>query len=328
MTALTPTPPVSATPAAAADDPMPAPPHTLALDHIVIAVHDREAAIADYRALGFQVLVGGEHPGRTSHNALVVFADGSYLEIIAWRAPAPEERWYRTLRDHGEGLVDFALLPHDTAQRLAEARARGLSTLTGPLDGSRLRPDGAQLRWQTARHTTPDVPFLCGDITPRALRVPEGEVRHHPNGALGVASITVAVHDLDATLARYRALLGPGTEPSTAADATSTAAPTGMRAAALTVGDLQVLLQTVDAHAGALPDAADAADTADTADAADEPPASSSRNGSDDATLRQRLATRGEGPCAVSLRRAPGPAPSTLGNASTHGVALHWARAT
>ena len=67
----------------------------LALDHIVIAVHNLEAAIADYRAMGFQVLVGGQHPGRTSHNALIVFADGAYLEIIAWRAPAPEERWYR-----------------------------------------------------------------------------------------------------------------------------------------------------------------------------------------------------------------------------------------
>ena len=181
---------------------------SLALDHIVIAVADLDRAMADYRALGFQVLPGGQHPGRTSHNALVVFADGAYLELIAWRAPAPEERWYRTLSAHGEGLVDYALLPADTTQALAEAQARGLHTLTGPLDGGRLRPDGAQLRWQTARHATPDVPFLCGDLTPRALRVPEGSVRQHPNGALGVAEVTVAVHNLDATLARYRALLG------------------------------------------------------------------------------------------------------------------------
>src|SRR5260221_453776 len=119
----------------------------LPLDHIVIAVQDLEAAVADYRALGFQVAIGGRHPGRTSHNALVVFADGAYLEIIAWTAPAPEERWYRTLRDHGEGLVDFALLPQSTAQALAEARGRGLDTLVGPVDGGRVRPDGAQLLW-------------------------------------------------------------------------------------------------------------------------------------------------------------------------------------
>ena len=204
----------------------------LPLDHIVIAVHDLESAVADYRALGFQVAIGGRHPGRTSHNALVVFADGAYLEIIAWTAPAPEERWYRTLRDHGEGLVDFALLPQSTSQALAEARGRGLDTLVGPVDGGRVRPDGAQLLWQTARHATPDLPFLCGDVTPRALRVPEGSVREHPNGALGVASLTVAVHDLDASLDRYRALLGPDLPLERLDDPGRAAGIAGLRSAA------------------------------------------------------------------------------------------------
>src|SRR5471032_3390681 len=98
----------------------------LPLDHIVIAVGDLAQAMADYRALGFTVLVGGQHPGRTSHNALVVFQDGSYLELIAWQGPAPEERWYRTLVAAGDGFVDFALLPQNTASALDAARARGL----------------------------------------------------------------------------------------------------------------------------------------------------------------------------------------------------------
>lgn len=285
-----------------ANDPAPPPtrtsPHGLALDHIVIAVHNLDAAMADYRALGFQVLVGGQHPGRTSHNALVVFSDGAYLEIIAWRAPAPEERWYRTLRDHGEGLVDFALLPHDTAQSLAEARARGMDTLTGPLDGGRVRPDGAQLRWQTARHATPDVPFLCGDITPRALRVPEGAVRSHPNGALGVATVTVAVHDLDATLSRYRALLGPALSVTPAGN-TGPTHTDGVRIAALTMGTLAITLQSPlsDTHGAA-----------------------SARV----LALRQRLASRGEGPCAVGLRSTPGQPEGALDSAASHGVALRW----
>ena len=273
----------------------------LALDHIVIAVNDLDTAIADYRALGFQVLVGGQHPGRTSHNALVVFADGSYLEIIAWRAPAPEERWYRTLRDHGEGLVDFALLPPNTVQALAEARARGLDTLTGPLEGGRVRPDGAQLLWQTARHATPDVPFLCSDITPRALRVPEGAVRTHPNGALGVATITVAVHDLDATLARYQALLGPAMSVmlTNAAEPTHT---NGVRTATLTVGTLVITLQSTPTGAHDAPEVTSARAIA----------------------LRQRLASRGEGPCAVGLHGTPDQPMQALGGAASHGVALHW----
>ena len=265
---------------------------SLALDHIVIAVADLDRAMADYRALGFQVLPGGQHPGRTSHNALVVFADGAYLELIAWRAPAPEERWYRTLSAHGEGLVDYALLPADTAQALAQARARGLHTLTGPLDGGRLRPDGAQLRWQTARHATPDVPFLCGDLTPRALRVPEGSVRQHPNGAQGVAEVTVAVHNLDATLARYRALLGAQ------ADGAAATMEESIHSARIPLGGVTLVLQSPAPNATGESPAAQA--------------------------LRERLSTRGEGPCAFTLRSDQHALPTTPNLSATHGVALAW----
>jgi len=75
-----------------------------------------------------------------------------------------------------------------------------------------MRPDGQRLVWQIGTPPSPELPFLCGDITPRALRVPEGDVRQHANGVLGVASLTVAVGDLDAGLARYAALLGQAGE--------------------------------------------------------------------------------------------------------------------
>ncbi len=54
---------------------------------------------------------------------------------------------------------------------------------------------------------TPDLPFLCGDVTPRSLRVPAGDLRTHPNGVLGIAGITVAVQDVQTSAQRYRALL-------------------------------------------------------------------------------------------------------------------------
>ena len=180
------------------------------LDHVVIAVHDLARAVEDYRALGFTVQMGGRHPGRTSHNALVVFGDGAYLELIAWPEPGPAERWYNVLTAHGEGFMDFALIPEDVPRAIDEARSRGLA-LNGPIEGSRVRPDGRELKWRTGRQATFDLPFLCGDVTPRELRVPEGDARRHANGALGVASVTVGVHDVDVSRTRYRALLGtPG----------------------------------------------------------------------------------------------------------------------
>ena len=258
----------------------------LQLDHIVIAVHDLAQAIADYEALGFTVTPGGQHPGRTSHNALVVFADGAYLELIAWQGPAPEERWWRDLQQHGEGLVDFALLPDDTVAVAEAARARGLDVV--PRDGARRRPDGRELQWQTARHATPDVPFLCGDITPREWRVPEGPVRTHANGATGVASLSVAVADLEVTLQRYRALLGPQADIGTPFVLTQS----GVRLAQVQIGGTSLVLAE---RAGAA--------TAQ-------------------GTLGRYLVERGQGPCAFTLRSAAGQPARSLEAALSHGAAI------
>ncbi|CAM5219900.1 glyoxalase [Bosea thiooxidans] len=178
----------------------------LSIDHIVIAVADLEAAVRDYAALGFTVLPGGEHP-RGSRNALVVFEDGAYLEIIAFPRPVPDFRWWQVLDRAGPGLVDYAVLPDDFEADLARARAAGI-VMDGPIEGGRLQPDGARLAWRSARPPEPDIPFLVTDVTPRDLRVPAGAARRHPNGVTGVAGVTVAVQDLVSSTARYRALLG------------------------------------------------------------------------------------------------------------------------
>jgi len=269
---------------------------SLPLDHIVIAVRELETAIADYTALGFNVQRGGDHPGRATHNALVVFADGSYFELIAWKAPAPEERWWQLLQRHGEGIVDFALLPRDTAAAVAAAARHGL-LLEGPLDGGRLRPDGERLRWQTARPPSPDLPFLCGDITPRGLRVPEGEARVHPNGAIGVASLEIVVHDLEASLARYDALLGGSAEDRDTEATRPVALPgRGLRVAVRALGASSLVLSTPrDAIAG---------------------PSSS---------LAQRLAVRGEGPFALVLLTTDASQTSgALDAARTHGALIEF----
>ena len=234
-----------------------------AIDHVVILVNDLAATVADYTALGFTVTPGGEHTGGATHNALVVFADDTYLELIAFKRPAPEHHWYRHSA-LGEGLIDFALLPTMIEADLAAARERGL-TIEGPFPGGRLRPDGQQVAWQTGRAPPPDMPFLCGDVTPRTLRVPEGAARVHANGVTGIVGLTVAVADLGASISRYRALLGTAER-----EGTPTYTPSFVRAAAFTLGDTTITLATP-------------ADDSDTPRSA-------------------RLASRGEGPFALALR--------------------------
>jgi catechol 2,3-dioxygenase-like lactoylglutathione lyase family enzyme len=261
-----------------------------AIDHIVILSDDLAAASADYAALGFTVTPGGEHTGGATHNALVVFADDTYIELIAFKRAAPDHRWWPDTAA-GEGLIDFALLPGAIEADIAAARQRGLQ-IEGPTDGGRLRPDGQQVAWRLGQPPTPDLPFLCGDVTPRGLRVPEGDARRHPNGVGGIAGLTVAVADLDASVARYQALLGQApTEPPLSPPGFAAAGP-GARFAAFALGTAAIVL--------AAPDEGSAAGAA----------------------LRDHLARRGEGPYALALRTDSAASAGRLDPARTHGVPI------
>lgn len=262
-----------------------------ALDHVVIAVGDLERTVADYRELGFTVHPGGRHPGRTSHNALVVFDDGAYLELIAWTAPNPAERWNTAHIAHGDGYMDFALIPESVPKAIEEARARG-ATMNGPVDGGRVRPDGMELKWQTGRQVTWDLPFFCGDVTPRSLRVPEGDLRKHGNGAMGIATVTVAVESLETSLVRHRDLLGPEVAMTRATEMPGL----GLRTAIIEIeGCAVVLAQPTELAAS--PSAA---------------------------RIAHRLAGRGEGPCGMTIRTSSGER-HRLDLDATHGALIELA---
>lgn len=189
------------------------------IDHLVILVPKLDDAMETYRQLGFQVLRGGEHPGGT-HNALVTFQDGSYLELIAFQEPEKphDHRWYRFL--DRPGLVDFAIGADDLLVELERVRAAGVP-YEGPKPGARKRPDGEQLEWRTAPppdDRTGDLPFLIDDITDRSLRVPSGAESEHENGVTGIRSLVVAVRDLSEAVEEYEALLGGRAERGTHED--------------------------------------------------------------------------------------------------------------
>jgi catechol 2,3-dioxygenase-like lactoylglutathione lyase family enzyme len=189
---------------------------TTRFDHFVIAVHDLAEAAADYRALGFNVVDGGEHADGKSRNVLIAFQDGAYLEIIAFTEPlaGTTHRWARAL-EHGEGMVTYALRVEDLANAVARVRERGLAFAV-PSDGGRLRPDGQRAVWRSARPASEDetpLPFLIEDVADHALRVPAGDDAVHPNGVTGVVGLRETVADLDVAETRYRSLLDTAAAP-------------------------------------------------------------------------------------------------------------------
>lgn len=181
----------------------------LKVDHAVIVTDDLDRSIAAWRERGFTVEPGGTHP-RGSVNALIAFADGAYIEIIAFPVPQEDFFWWRVLQKDGEGPIDLALLPQDLDAVLDRAAQAGLG-YEPPQDGGRERLDGETLIWRTTRPAATDLPFFCSDVTPRSLRVPAAP--RHPNGATGISAISLAVNDLDASSRRWAALTGEDARP-------------------------------------------------------------------------------------------------------------------
>ncbi len=176
-----------------------------AIDHLVIVVKDLDKAAADYQQLGFTVVPGGRHPVG-SHNVLIAFADGSYLEIIAFYREAPEHRWWEPLRK-GEGLVDFCMQTDDLQGDTEKFRRAGVA-IKDPVPWARTRPDGYELKWVLSLAQGADrgvAPFLIQDLTPREERVPRQF--EHQNGAMGLDTVTVAVSDLSKIDQWYNAAL-------------------------------------------------------------------------------------------------------------------------
>lgn len=182
----------------------------LGIDHILIAVEDLEKAMEVYRRLGFQVLVGGEHPQVGTHNALVPLADGSYLELVGVRKPELAQQFpfgQQVLEAiaRPNRLVGFALESADVNGDVQAIRDRGLTMAKAP-PGGRVRPDGQQVSWRTAHPEDPRLPFLIQDTTPRSLRVPPSP--DGLNGSTQVGWVEVGAADLQPAITAYTQLLG------------------------------------------------------------------------------------------------------------------------
>ena len=188
------------------------------IDHVVVVVRDLEEAMRDYTTLGFTVTPGGTHADGKTHNALITFADGSYIEVLAFldRERSLGHPWRRRL-DEGEGIEDFALgsddLEADVARMRSEDVRAGLA-VGQVANGGRRRLDGQELRWRTMRFLQPEgdaaLPFIIQDVTARGVRVPGGSAAQHRLAVAGIAGVTVVVRDLNLYSERYAALPGAG----------------------------------------------------------------------------------------------------------------------
>jgi len=179
----------------------------LGIDHIVIIGDELATLVARFEGLGFRVTLGGRHPDAMTHNALIPFDDGSYIELIAFQGAERSGRRAQLLA-RGGGMIEYVLTCNAIELDLAQARHYRLPYGT-PQPGSRVRPDGVEVAWLDGPVTDigSALPLLIQDVTARSSRVPSGAARRHPNGATGISNLIIAVASIDNASLFYQRLL-------------------------------------------------------------------------------------------------------------------------
>ncbi len=125
------------------------------LDHVLLGCSNLDQGIAFVeKHTGVRPAIGGVHPGRGTRNALLSLGPLHYLEVIA---PDPQQTTIPATRAELPAilqrlpaplLVDWAVHTSNIAAVAERWRKAGL-TFHGPTPGSRARPDGTMLHWQT-----------------------------------------------------------------------------------------------------------------------------------------------------------------------------------
>ncbi len=127
----------------------------IAIDHVILGIDDLARGMDEFsRLTGVVPQPGGQHPGRGTANALVSLGDGVYLEILAPGSASMDKDRAATVAHARLTPAGWALRTRDLPGLVARMRDAGF-TVEGPTAGSRRKPDGALLEWQTAAVTGP-----------------------------------------------------------------------------------------------------------------------------------------------------------------------------
>lgn len=183
-----------------------------AIDHATLAGVDLETLEGVATDLGFDPVYGGTHANGETEMSLVVFPDGSYLELIAPQDGGPEpSRWAAHLQERASPCA--WALPAPEIDATAQTAAVNGIDVEGPIDGGRERTDGRAVRWRFAFLGPGEpgavLPFLIDDETPRGYRVPDETVT---DAVDGLARTLICVNDPEPVLDRFERALGATVE--------------------------------------------------------------------------------------------------------------------
>lgn len=181
------------------------------IDHAVIAVKSLDAAAATYRKFGFTLTPRGLHEGRGTGNHCIMFAE-SYIELLGIvDDTGAKGRLAERVNARGEGGMALAYGADDADATFAALRQAGIDAeppndLARPLDLDGKR-EMVRFRNIMMPNLKPQdtMQFVCTHKTPELTRA-RHEWQLHPNGATGLARVTIATDDPSAAKREFETL--------------------------------------------------------------------------------------------------------------------------
>ncbi|MBZ5721712.1 MAG: VOC family protein [Acidobacteriia bacterium] len=184
------------------------------VDHAGICAYQLEPVQKAFASVGLETLYGGAHATGGTHNALLGFDDGSYLELIAPQHPESmskaDARDYEALKPDRAQTCFWATGTTNIPNAVQTLRQHGFD-IQSPQLGSRKRPDGILVVWDTAAIDQKGggdiLPFFIEDRSRRSTRIqPSPSVTG--SELRGIEWVVLGVKDLDASIALVRKAYG------------------------------------------------------------------------------------------------------------------------
>lgn len=185
--------------------------HITGLDHAVIAVRDLAAAAEVFTRLGFALTPLGHHAEWGTANRCVMFA-GDYVEILAAEGAGAEADAVRAFTSQRDGLLSLSIGSANGAATGESLRAAGL-VVPMARSLSRKLDDGKGTTLMFSELPLP-VEATPGIATRIIQHITAERERHphwleHPNGAVGIASVTAIVDEPPALTPAWDVVFGP-----------------------------------------------------------------------------------------------------------------------
>ncbi len=184
--------------------------HLHGIDHVVVVVHDLDAARDTFARMGFTVTPRGVHSVGSRNHCVMLGRD--YIELLASPAenPHPSREYYTEFARGGEGLAAIALGSNNAKGAYTELLWAGF----GPADPLELArpvalPDGARdARFRITLLPPGATPggrvFVCEHLTRELVWRPEHQ--RHANGATELAAVAILCDDVAQAVKPYERL--------------------------------------------------------------------------------------------------------------------------